>query len=129
MKSFDASLDASVQIQRHQIHQRRWNQRLKEKESNVENLCNTRVPCNIPSNPSLIMPVEIELNSYTTNQNGDSPILTESRIQLSNNIDLESEGRQIEPWERSFKELVSIVRKFGHARIPQRFPSNPSLRI
>jgi len=116
--TYRASLEASGQIQQHQIHQSRRNQRSKEQRSGVESLINARVPSNISSNPSLIMSLDTERNTYKKH---------ERRIQLLNNIDVEPKGRRIGPWERSFKELVSFVREFGHARVPRRFPSNPSL--
>eukprot|EP00593_Proboscia_inermis_P011165 CAMPEP_0171305154 /NCGR_PEP_ID=MMETSP0816-20121228/14943_1 /TAXON_ID=420281 /ORGANISM="Proboscia inermis, Strain CCAP1064/1" /LENGTH=102 /DNA_ID=CAMNT_0011785751 /DNA_START=43 /DNA_END=351 /DNA_ORIENTATION=- len=54
--------------------------------------------------------------------------MTEDRIQLLNKLGFEWEFRHNpKPWDISYEELVCFVKEFGHARVPQQFPKNPSL--
>ena len=122
-----ASLEASTEILQHQTHQNRWSQGLKEQKRSVERFSNTKNPNNITFNPSCVMPVETKWYSCTQNGNGDSSVLTKSRIQFLNNVDVESDDRRIDPWEISYGDLMSFFQEYGHARVPQRFFSNTSL--
>ena len=121
------SLEASAQIQQDQTHQNRWKRRYEELKSRVEICGNTRASNNIPSNSSPGISVGEKRHSYEKYQNGDSSILTENRIQALNKVSLESEIHRIQAWERNYRELVNFVREFGHARVPEHFPPNPSL--
>ena len=53
--------------------------------------------------------------------------MTADRIQLLNKIGFEWECHHNQPWDILYKELVSFVKEFDHARVPRKFPLNASL--
>jgi len=97
----------------------------------VKEFGHARVPSVFSQNPSLGSWVCTQRQSYKKYLKGDtSSNMTKNRIQLLNKVGLEWECcNSHQPWEISYEDPASFVKEFGHARIPQKFPPNPSLGI
>ena len=104
-----------------------WELRYNEVVSFVEEFGHARVPEDFPPNPSLGKWVKRQRYNYKRYQTGDSSTITTAQIRLLSNVGFEWMCKNNQPWHKSYEELVSFVEEFGHARVPQRFPPNPSL--
>eukprot|EP00592_Proboscia_alata_P014320 CAMPEP_0194392996 /NCGR_PEP_ID=MMETSP0174-20130528/123050_1 /TAXON_ID=216777 /ORGANISM="Proboscia alata, Strain PI-D3" /LENGTH=370 /DNA_ID=CAMNT_0039188627 /DNA_START=594 /DNA_END=1704 /DNA_ORIENTATION=+ len=103
-----------------------WERSYDEIVNFVQEFGHTKVPQKFPQNPSLGGWVFNQRKSYKGHLKGFVNI-DENRIQLLKNVNAEPEGRRLQPWERRYEELLSFVKGFGHAKVPQKFPQNPSL--
>mmetsp|Transcript_27083 Transcript_27083/g.27455 ORF Transcript_27083/g.27455 Transcript_27083/m.27455 type:complete len:163 (-) Transcript_27083:1235-1723(-) len=96
-----------------------------EPVSFVQEFGHARVTDKFPQNPSLGTWANTQRQSYKRYLKGaSSSKMIEDRIQLLNKVGFEWECRHIQPWERSYEELVKFVEEFGHTRVPAKFPQN-----
>lgn len=63
----------------------------------------------------------VNANKITERRDGDSTIV---KVDFEQNVTAASPE---ELWETRYKDLVSFVKEFGHARVPYNFPPNTSL--
>lgn len=111
-------------------HRNPWDKSYAELVNFVKRFGHARVPQQFPLNPPLGMWVANQRKRYKKYLKGDtSSIIIKNHIQLLNEIGFEWECHTSQPWDRSYKELVTFLKEFGHARIPLKFPLNPTLGI
>eukprot|EP00592_Proboscia_alata_P015013 CAMPEP_0194397160 /NCGR_PEP_ID=MMETSP0174-20130528/125392_1 /TAXON_ID=216777 /ORGANISM="Proboscia alata, Strain PI-D3" /LENGTH=1054 /DNA_ID=CAMNT_0039193311 /DNA_START=335 /DNA_END=3496 /DNA_ORIENTATION=- len=107
-----------------------WEKRYEELVNFVERNGHAQVPTSFP-HFSLGKWVSTQRNNYEKLQNGESSVMTKDQIELLEKVSFEWDGLvklcPVKLWDERYIELVSFFEENGHAKVPLRFPKNPSL--